>query len=257
MRLVKLVNKNSSLLRCEIRKCSDKNIYIISVIYFILLLLYTHINNLLGSILSKIKGDMQIASENTIEESIYYAIFSRGVIIFAILIIVAFGNELSKGTFRKSLVSGYNRFQLFYASLFRINIFILLFIVLSSIVVLAFYLPIFDVSHDNNFIFRILSIYISFFYVGLISLSVILLTERIYLSIIIVTILILSSYALFMLNQITLDSPFVVFFPFIILEYLENPALIQNDNNFYISYFGYLVLFSWVSFRVFDTKRFI
>jgi hypothetical protein len=170
---------------------------------------------------------------------------------------VVFGNEISKSTFKKSLITGYDRFQVFYGSLFRINIFCIFFIVLSVIVVLLFRLPYFDFSHDNEFVYRILSMYIAFLYVGLISFSIILLTSRIYLSIIIVVLLIFSSSAVFMLNQLTLNSPFIVFYPFVILKYLSEPVRIIFDYNFFISYFAYLIFFSWISFRIIDKRKFI
>ncbi len=257
MQLKELEMKNSTIIWIEVRKCFDKNTYIVSAVYFFLLTLITQFNITLQRVLSKSNVHLQILSSSTIEGSVFNSVFSRGIVVFAILIIVTFGKELSYGTFRKSLVTGYNRFDVFFGSLIRINIFAVLFIVLTGFVVLMFHNLSYNLSHDNKFIFRIISIYFGFLYVGLASFCIVLLTERIYLSIIIITFLILSIPAIFLLNQINAYSRFVIFLPFIVLKYLNEPFRIFLNNYFYASYFIYFFLFSWISFSLIARKNFL
>jgi len=256
MQFKKIVEESCNLVAVEFKKCIDKSTLIISIIYFLLISATTLFDSILKNVFAKSNINLHSVFASTIEEALYQSVFSKGIFIFAILIIVTFGNELSQSTFKKSLLTGYSRFSLFIGSFVRINILIIFFLLITLFAFLFFHFYYNTDQHDSYLTYRIIAIYLAFLFIGLAALSILLLLGRIYLSILILTILIIASYTLFVANQIIINTNLIVFIPFVSLKYLSEPFRIFGDNYFFISFFTYLALFSTVSFMIIQRKRF-
>lgn len=252
---MEIVSKIWKITITEFFKSLEKNIYNISIYFLLIIIGSTYINLIILNSTSKSKLNF-LFGQSSIENVIYQAILSRGTIVFAILVIVVFGNELSQSTFKKTLVCGYNRFELFLSFLVKLNLLVIFYVLLSLIIFVLFNNFNLNYFYDHQIINKLLGLYIAFLYVGIASVSIVLLIEKTYLSILIIALLLLISNTLSNLNNLLFNSEVVLFVPFVFLKYLVEPYRLFGNYFFYISFIFYLIFFNWLTAFLISKKRF-